>query len=88
MFRSGDLYWHYADKYTWPIRFFSSCGKQKKKKLMDGCFGKNHILYTDTYNVSPVLSRYILEKDTSSCGTIQVEHKYWPDFGEGQQKGW
>ena len=36
------------------------------KILLDRYFGKNHVLYIENYYISPILSRYLLEKDTGS----------------------
>ncbi|XP_042234903.1 piggyBac transposable element-derived protein 4-like [Homarus americanus] len=50
------------------------------KKLMDRYFGGNHVLYTDNYYTSPALSKFLLEHDTGSCGTVCKNRKHWPVF--------
>ena len=54
--------------------------------MMDRYSGKNHVLYTDNSCMSPIHSKYLLEKE-GPCATVRAKRKYWADFGEGQWKG-
>ena len=56
------------------------------KKLMDKYLNKDHVLYTDNYYTSPLLSKYLLEHDTGSCGTVRSGQKSYPQFEKGQPK--
>ena len=57
------------------------------KKLMDRYLGGNHILYTENYYTSPALSKYLLQHDTGSCGTVRGNRKNWPKFDDDTAVG-
>ena len=48
------------------------------KKLMDRYFGGDHTLYTDSYYTAPAVSKFLLERDSGSCGTVRANKKHWP----------
>lgn len=56
------------------------------KHLMHPFYGKNHILYTDNYYTSPLLSQFLKEHGTESCGTVRTHRREYPDF-PGTQRG-
>lgn len=57
------------------------------KKLMDRYLGKDHVLYTDNYYTSPLLSKYLLEHGTGSCGTVRANRRHFPKFNTGVPQG-
>ncbi|KAK4318076.1 hypothetical protein Pmani_010902 [Petrolisthes manimaculis] len=50
------------------------------KHLMDHFYNRNHILYTDNYYTSPLLSQFLKEHGTESCGTVRPNRKWYPAF--------
>lgn len=57
------------------------------KTLMDTHFKKNHILYTDNYYTSPSLTKFLLEEETGTCGTVRSNRKHWPAFPADKRRG-
>lgn len=55
------------------------------KHLMVNFLGKNHILYTDNYYTSPILSQYLKEHRTESCGTVHATRNGFPTFPNTQR---
>jgi hypothetical protein len=50
------------------------------KRLIGKYLGKGHILYTDNYYTSPALSKFLLDNETGSCGTVKSNRKNMPKF--------
>ncbi|XP_069180182.1 piggyBac transposable element-derived protein 4-like [Procambarus clarkii] len=53
------------------------------KTLMELLLNKGHILFTDNYYTSPLLTRYLLAHNTGVCGTVKLIRKEMPVFGIG-----
>ncbi|KAJ8934590.1 hypothetical protein NQ314_013266 [Rhamnusium bicolor] len=56
-------------------------------KLMDLYLNKGHSLFTDNYYGSSILSQYLHEKKTNSCGTVRANRKHMPVLKEKLKKG-
>lgn len=50
------------------------------KHLMQPFLRQNHILYMDNYYTSPILSQFLLDQGTDSCGTVRVNRRKYPHF--------
>ncbi|XP_069176049.1 piggyBac transposable element-derived protein 4-like [Procambarus clarkii] len=57
------------------------------KTLMEPLLNKRHILFTDNYYTSPLLTRYVLALNTGECGTVKAHRKEMPVFGIGISVG-
>lgn len=57
------------------------------KTLMDKFFNRKHVLYTDNYYISPALSKFLLEEETGSCGTVRANRRNWPTFPAAISRG-
>ncbi|XP_069183601.1 piggyBac transposable element-derived protein 4-like [Procambarus clarkii] len=57
------------------------------KTLMEPLLNRRHILFTDNYYTSPLLTRYLLAHNTGVCGTVKVLRKEMPVFGIGMCVG-
>ncbi|XP_069191501.1 piggyBac transposable element-derived protein 4-like [Procambarus clarkii] len=57
---------------------FSGC---VVKTLMEPLLNKGHILFTDNYYTSPLLTRYLLPHNTGVCVTVMAHRKEMPVFG-------
>ncbi|KAJ8941083.1 hypothetical protein NQ318_003264 [Aromia moschata] len=55
--------------------------------LMEPYLNKGHSLYTDNYYSSPILSTYLFEHKTNSCGTVRQNRKHMPTLNKKLQKG-
>ncbi|XP_069191418.1 piggyBac transposable element-derived protein 4-like [Procambarus clarkii] len=53
------------------------------KTLMDPMLNKGHILYTDNYYTSLLLTRILLDHTTGVCGTVKTHRRKMPVFGIG-----
>ncbi|XP_069167652.1 piggyBac transposable element-derived protein 4-like [Procambarus clarkii] len=53
------------------------------KSLMEPWLNKRHILFTDNYYTSPLLTKYLLAHNTGVCGTVKLIRKEMPIFGIG-----
>ncbi|XP_069183609.1 piggyBac transposable element-derived protein 4-like [Procambarus clarkii] len=51
------------------------------KILMELLLNKGHILFTDNYYKSPLLTRYLLAHNTGVCGTVKAHRNKIPVFG-------
>ncbi|XP_050314831.1 piggyBac transposable element-derived protein 4-like [Anthonomus grandis grandis] len=56
-------------------------------KLLDSYLNKGHSLYTDNFYTSPVLSTFLYENKTNSCGTVRQNRKHMPAFERKLKKG-
>ncbi|XP_069166311.1 piggyBac transposable element-derived protein 4-like [Procambarus clarkii] len=45
------------------------------KTLMEPLLNKGHILYTDNYYTSPLLTKFLLEHNTGVCSTVKANRK-------------
>nr|XP_045620088.1 piggyBac transposable element-derived protein 4-like [Procambarus clarkii] len=59
-----------------PLGFSGSVGKT----LMEPLLNKGHILYTDNYYTSPLLTKFLHEHNTGVCGTVKTNRKEMPVF--------
>nr|XP_045596259.1 piggyBac transposable element-derived protein 4-like isoform X1 [Procambarus clarkii] len=50
------------------------------KTIMAPWLNKGHILYTDNYYTSPLLTRFLLENRTGVCGTVKTRRREMPVF--------
>ncbi|XP_069181797.1 piggyBac transposable element-derived protein 4-like [Procambarus clarkii] len=53
------------------------------KTMMEPLLNKGHILFTNNYYTSPLLTRYLLAHNTGVCGTMKLIRKEIPVFGIG-----
>ncbi|XP_063875711.1 uncharacterized protein LOC135108529 isoform X2 [Scylla paramamosain] len=65
-------------KKTDPLLFSGSV----VKVLLEKYFGENHVLYTDNYDTSPILTKYLKEHGMGTVGTIRQNRKHLPVFPE------
>lgn len=55
--------------------------------LMKPYLNKGHSLYTDNFYSSPILSRYLFERMTNSCGTVRSNRLHMPKLKGNLKKG-
>lgn len=71
----GDETKHYVE----PIRGLGSSGSIVVA-LTEPYLDKGHSLYTDTYYSSPILSNYLFDRKTNTCGTVQQKRRHMPNL--------
>nr|XP_045620189.1 piggyBac transposable element-derived protein 4-like isoform X1 [Procambarus clarkii]XP_045620190.1 piggyBac transposable element-derived protein 4-like isoform X1 [Procambarus clarkii] len=57
------------------------------KTVMAPWLNKGHILYTDKYYTSPMLTRFLLENRTGVCGTLKARKREMPVFDNDIKAG-
>lgn len=55
--------------------------------LMNPYLNKGHSLYTDNFYSSPILSNFLHEHNTNSCGTVRINRQHMPPLNEKLKKG-
>jgi len=55
--------------------------------MMKPYYNKGHIVYTDNWYSSPILTEFLHEKDTGLCGTVRKNRKGLPSLDSKLQKG-
>lgn len=55
--------------------------------LMKSYLNYGHSLYTDNFYSSPILSNYLFERTTNSCGTVRSNRLHMPKIDEKLKKG-
>lgn len=56
-------------------------------KLLEPHLNKGHTFYSDNYYTSPLLSTYLYNHKTNSCGTVRQNRKHMPEFKKKLKRG-
>uniref|UniRef100_A0A1Y1N5A9 PiggyBac transposable element-derived protein domain-containing protein n=1 Tax=Photinus pyralis TaxID=7054 RepID=A0A1Y1N5A9_PHOPY len=55
--------------------------------LLKSYLDYGHSLYTDNYYSSPILSNYLFDRKTNSCGTVRLTRKHMPKLSKNINRG-
>jgi len=71
---SGSLLWEADDGYIPELGATGSV----VVRLLDSLLGNNHIVFMDRFYNSPLLFKYLSDRNTYACGTAMPNRKYFP----------